>query len=161
MNQPDPKAWDRELALPLASDSISIGWASGGQGRRAGPDDEGEGMLVSWPAQTPLRLRFRAWNWPTPTNIYPIVWRGRIQNYRISMTQGNNRIAERSPSEVLALIEQQKSEALYQTSMQWTSASKCFSLLGGGGRLQKRREGTREEEMNAIEGHDVKFTKNQ
>ena len=28
-----------------------------------------------------------------------------IQNYRISMTQGNNRISKRSPSEVPVLIE--------------------------------------------------------
>ena len=46
-------------------------------------------------------------------NIYPInelleCMKGlvlQIQNYRISMTQGNNRISERSPSEVPVLIE--------------------------------------------------------
>ena len=32
------------------------------------------------------------------------------------MTQSNNRIAERNPSEDLVLIKQQKPEALYQTN---------------------------------------------
>ena len=39
-----------------------------------------------------------------------------IQNYRIFITQSNNRITERSPSEDPVLIEQQKPEVLYQTS---------------------------------------------
>jgi hypothetical protein len=45
-------------------------------------------------------------------NIYPIdellkYMKGpvpQIQNYRMSMTQGNNRISEKSPGEVLVLI---------------------------------------------------------
>ena len=49
-----------------------------------------------------------------------------IQNFRISMTQGNNRIFKRSPSEVPVLIIQQKLEASYQIneSLQRTFASK-------------------------------------
>jgi hypothetical protein len=47
------------------------------------------------------------------SNIYPVsemlvCMKGQalqIQNYRTSMTQGNNRISERSPSEVPELIE--------------------------------------------------------
>ena len=38
-----------------------------------------------------------------------------ILTYRISMTQGNNRISERSPSEVPALTGKQKPETSYQT----------------------------------------------
>jgi hypothetical protein len=34
-----------------------------------------------------------------------------IQNYRISMTQGDDRVSERRPSEVPVLIKQQKPEA--------------------------------------------------
>ena len=37
-----------------------------------------------------------------------------IQNYKIFVTQGNNRISKRSPSEVSVLIEYQKSESSYQ-----------------------------------------------
>ena len=37
-----------------------------------------------------------------------------IQNYRISMTQGNNRISKRSPSEDPVLIVQQQPEAANQ-----------------------------------------------
>ena len=50
-----------------------------------------------------------------------------IQNYRISMTQGDDRVSERSPSEVPVLIKQQKPEALNQTnkSLEATSASKA------------------------------------
>jgi hypothetical protein len=39
-----------------------------------------------------------------------------IQNYWISMTQGNNRITERHLSEVPVSIEKQKPEASNQTS---------------------------------------------
>lgn len=38
-----------------------------------------------------------------------------IQNHSISMTQGNNRIWERYPRKVPVLIEEQKTEASYQT----------------------------------------------
>jgi hypothetical protein len=38
------------------------------------------------------------------------------ESYRISMTQGNNRISERSSSEVPVLIDQKKPEASLQTS---------------------------------------------
>ena len=41
-----------------------------------------------------------------------------FQNYRISMTQGNNRKSERSSSEDPALIVKQKPEASNQTSLQ-------------------------------------------
>ena len=39
-----------------------------------------------------------------------------IQNYRVSMTQGDNRISKRSPSEGPILIELQKPEASDQTN---------------------------------------------
>jgi hypothetical protein len=50
----------------------------------------------------------------------------KIQTHRISMTQSNNRISERSPSENSVSMMYQKAEALNQTnaSLQRTSASK-------------------------------------
>ena len=39
-----------------------------------------------------------------------------IPNYRISVTQGINRMSERNPSEVLVLTEKQKPEVSNQTS---------------------------------------------
>ena len=47
-----------------------------------------------------------------------------IQNYRLSVTQGNNRIFEKSPSEVLVLTEEQKPEILYQAN-DHLQAKKC------------------------------------
>lgn len=43
----------------------------------------------------------------------------KIQNYRISMKQGNSRMSERSPSEIPVLAEWQKPEATYKTNASW------------------------------------------
>ena len=60
----------------------------------------------------------------THPNIYPIdelleCIKGlvlQIQNYRISMTQSKNRLAERSPTEIPVLIVYQNLQALNQTN---------------------------------------------
>lgn len=69
--------------------------------------------------QIPLRPRYKDLSGPTPTST-PLMefMKGsvlKIQNYSISMTQGNNRVSEKSPSEVPLLTEQQKPESLFQT----------------------------------------------
>lgn len=106
--------------MPLASDIIGIGWASG---VRAGKLD-----LLMWVRECRWADQLRHLQAQIQgielvhLNIYLIDeqlerMKGpapQIQNYRLSVTQGNTRRAERSPSEVPVLIGQRKPEALYQ-----------------------------------------------
>lgn len=107
-DEQDPKAW--RVALPLASDSIGIGWASG---VRAGKLDLLMWVRECWWADQLRHLQAQIQDVElVHLNIYLIDEQLesmkrlalQIQNYRISMTQGNTRRAERSPSEVLVLI---------------------------------------------------------
>jgi hypothetical protein len=54
-----------------------------------------------------------------------------IQNYRISMTQGDDRVSERRPSEVPVLIKQQKPEATTKFSFFF------FFLCCGRGEIER------------------------
>jgi hypothetical protein len=105
-----------ELALSLAGRPSTSSWHQG----RTDPGCRGcwwaglKGVRVreqaSWPAQKPLRPDPGLWLGPRQHLFHR--WAVGLhegtsptESYRISMTQGNNRIFKRSPSEVQVLIE--------------------------------------------------------
>ena len=96
-----------KVVLLLTGGSTGQPW----QGRRACLGGVGVEELAGFQTQIPLRPRSRTLDWPSPTST-PLMscwstWRPvlKIKTYRNSMTQGNNRISERSPSEVPVMME--------------------------------------------------------
>ena len=87
----------------------------------------------------PAALQPQNWDYEVAhTNTHPIYEllkcvKGpdlQIQNYRVSMTQGINRISRRSSGEGPILIEKQKPETLSQTNIDGNEHLKIYGLRG-------------------------------